>query len=74
MQSTDIHNNTQEVRADSESLLAAAEKAMNDSNSDLRSRLENSKKTIDGLEDNIANIEQKLEETRFNLNTFGDGA
>lgn len=46
---------------------------MNDSNSDLRSRLENSKKTIDGLEDNIANIEQKIAETRFNLNTFKDG-
>lgn len=61
------------MRAESEELLLLAEAAKNDTASDLEAKLENSKKAIRGLEENIDNIEQKHEEVQFMLNTFKDG-
>ncbi|XP_067931597.1 laminin subunit alpha-like [Watersipora subatra] len=66
--STDIHNNTEQVRADSMGLLEEAQLLKNNRSDELEERLRNSGSTRDGLEMKNSAIDQKYSEVDFNLN------
>ena len=70
LQSTDIHNNTEQVREDSLALLEEAQRLKNDTSQDLRKRLANSLSAMSGLKKSNSDIEQKYTEVQFNIALF----
>lgn len=61
------------MRQDSEELLSQAEQALSETNVDLKSRLENSEKTIDGLRKTNLELEQYHAEIVFMMNNRREG-